>query len=155
MPSKAPTQLSVAFPLAWKVARRNTTVSNPSRNTARNAMRTNALDVPLARADCACCSRSCFSSRECRRIQSTMYVTITTAMRPTIVSSLSCCRWGRFVRDDLERHSDSDTDDDGDADTDPDLTERLTTALLAEERGHDAHNEGGLHAFSESDDERR
>ena len=42
---------AVALPLAWNVASRNTTVSKPSRSTARKAMTTSALADPAASAD--------------------------------------------------------------------------------------------------------
>ena len=57
--------------------------------------------------------------------------------------------------DDLERHTDGDADQDSDRHADPDLAQGIAPALLAQECGHDAHDECRLHAFSESDHERR
>ena len=50
---------------------------------------------------------------------------------------------------------DADADGDGNGHADPDLAQGIAPALLAQERGHDANDEGGLHAFSKPDDERR
>ncbi len=62
---------------------------------------------------------------------------------------------GQLGGDDLERHPDGDADGHGDRNPDPDLAQGITASLLTEERRHDAHDEGGLHALSQPDDEGR
>ena len=56
---------------------------------------------------------------------------------------------------DLERQPDGDADGDGNRHADPDLAKGIAATLLVQKRGNDAHDERRLHAFSESDHERR
>ena len=155
MPRSAPTQLSVALPLAWNVASRKTTVSNPSRSTARKAMATSALDVPVARADCGLLLEIVLqvpgvpTHPEDHVGDHHDGDQADHRLEPLLLPL------GEIVRDDLQRHADSDADHDRDGNADPDLAQGRLATLLAQEGGHDAHDEGGLHAFSEPDDERR
>ena len=49
--------------MAWNAASRNTAVSNPSRSTAKNAIATSAVVVPLASAPAALSSIDDFIPR--------------------------------------------------------------------------------------------
>ena len=72
MPMTAPSHEVVASPEALNVASRNTAVSKPSRNTARNAMITSARLDPSARAEAAAPSRSPLRWRACLRMNKIM-----------------------------------------------------------------------------------
>ncbi len=78
----------------WKTASRKTTVSIPSRSTAKKAMPTSAIAEPFVSASAAEECSSVFMCRACRRIQKIMNVTIPTANREITVSSISCWRCG-------------------------------------------------------------
>ncbi len=78
----------------WKTASRKTTVSMPSRRTAKKAMPTSAIADPFVSASAADECSSDFIDRACLRIQKIMKVTIPTASRATTVSSISCWRCG-------------------------------------------------------------
>ena len=78
----------------WKTASRKTAVSRPSRKTAKNAMPTSALTEPSFSALAVLSRSSPDSPAACRRIQTSMKVTMPTATAPTIVSRPSCSFWG-------------------------------------------------------------
>ena len=93
-PSSAPAPALAGLSAFWKIASRKTTVSSPSRMTARKAIATSAVAEPLASAAPALARSEPERSRAWRRIHTTMNVTIPTAANPTTVSSPSCWRCG-------------------------------------------------------------
>jgi hypothetical protein len=96
MPSSAPIPPAAPASLSLNAASRNTTVSKPSRSTARNAIATSAYPDPAASADSVAVVSWPLRLREWRRIHTTMYVTMATATAPMTVSRPSCWRCGRF-----------------------------------------------------------
>ena len=94
IPSRAPAPAVVGSSALWKAATRKTAVSSPSRKTAKNAIATSALTEPSASAARVLSRSSPARPRAWRRIHTTMNVTMPTATAPTIVSSISCSRWG-------------------------------------------------------------
>ena len=93
-PSTAPAPALAGSSAFWNTASRKTTVSSPSRKTAKNAIATSAVAEPAASAAPALRRSWPERSRAWRRIQTIMNVTIPTAAIPTTVSSPSCWRCG-------------------------------------------------------------
>ena len=83
--------------VSLNAASRNTAVSKPSRRTAKNAIPTSALVVPVCErpGGAATAAGRAGRARGCV-IQTIMHVTIATATSATIVSSPSCARCGSW-----------------------------------------------------------
>ncbi len=96
MPASAPTGASQPL-LCWNTASRKNTDSSPSRATARNTMPISAQPCPSAPLPSALSMEACSSplmDRAALRIQNTIEVSMTTAIRPTTPSNSSCCFCG-------------------------------------------------------------
>ena len=138
----------------WNAASRNTAVSNPSRSTAKKAMPTSAVVVPLASADAALSSIEDFSSRAWRFIHTTIHVTAATAISAITVSRPSCCLCGSVelsasIPIPIPRQM---------AMAAPTPSHTLFSAsdrpVRVEERGDDPDDQRGLEPLAQTDDER-
>ena len=139
----------------WNTASRNTTVSRPSRMTAKNAIATSARAEPLASAPRALVAQLRRTApRAWRRIHTIMKVTIPIAATPMTVSRPSCWRCGSSSSSSSQQPTPTATQmRDGRGDADPHRAQRVAPPLLAQEAGDDADDQRGLDPFAEADHE--
>ena len=119
--------------------------------TAKNAIATSAFAEPSASAARAL-SRSCPDSpRACRRIHTTMNVTIPIAaiaddgLQPFLLALR------QLLVEHLEQHADGGADHDRGGDPEPHRAQGVAPSLLAQEAGDDADDERGLDPLPEAD----